>query len=80
MIFVNEKMSSQTDSLFPQQGNETNPISTSTFALHNSGGYPLLSLGPESAAEASSVLEHVRFYRKIMVRKKVSFFFSYINH
>lgn len=73
-------MSLQTDSLFPQQGNETNAVSTSTFALNNSGGYPLLLLGPESAAEASSVLELVRFYRKFMMRKKVCFLLFLFVH
>ena len=72
-LYEQKQMSLQTDSLFPQQGNETNVISISTFALHNPGGYPLLLDGPRTAAEASSFLELIRFYRKFMVRKKVFF-------
>lgn len=74
------KISPETDPLFPQQGKETNAISTSTYVLrYISGGYALLLLGPHSSSEASSVLKTVRFYKKFMVRKKVRWSF-FVNN
>ncbi|PFX34116.1 Gamma-aminobutyric acid type B receptor subunit 2 [Stylophora pistillata] len=50
------------------KGKETSAISTSTYLLrYIEGGYALLLLGPQTPAEASSVLKVVRFYRKFMV-------------
>lgn len=71
MIFMNKKKKSlSTDFLFPRQGNETNVTSTFTFALHNSGGYPFLLLGPKTAAEFSSLYD---FIESLWWEKKVCF-------
>lgn len=60
MTFMNKKKKSlRTDFLFLRQGNETNVTSTSTFALHNSGGYPFLLLGPKTVAEFSSLYDFI---------------------
>ena len=52
-----------------QQGDPKSAIFFATFLLgYKQGGYPLLLLGPNTAAEASSVRKVVNFYRKLMVR------------
>ena len=60
------------DFFVPQQGVPSNAIFFSTFALKDktqyNGSRPLILLGPNKPDEASSVLNVVRFYGKLMVR------------
>ena len=60
----------------PQQGIPSNAIFYSTFALKDNtqynGSRPLILLGPNSPDEASSVLNVVRFYSKLMVRNEIT--------
>ena len=54
-----------------QQGDPKSAIFFATFLLgYKPEGYPLLLLGPNTAAEASIVLKIVKFYRKLMVRNE----------
>ena len=54
-----------------QQEAPKNAISYSTYFLgYRQEGYALLLLGPNTAAEASSVLKVAKFYRKLMVRNE----------
>ncbi|KAL9978487.1 hypothetical protein ACROYT_G016009 [Oculina patagonica] len=49
-------------------GRPSRAIFYSTYVLKDRiGGFPLLLLGPNTAAEASSVLKVVKFYKKLMV-------------
>lgn len=60
----------------PQQGVPSNAIFMSTYVLKdkkfNNGSHPLLLLGPNTPAEASSVLQVVRLYNKLMVRNEIT--------
>ena len=60
----------------PQQGVPSNAIFFSTYALKDNSAYnnsrPLILLGPNEPAEASSVLNVVRFYKKFMVRNVIT--------
>jgi len=60
----------------PQQGIPSNAIFYSTFALKDNtkynGSRPLILLGPNGPDEASTVLNVVRFYRKLMVRNGIT--------
>jgi len=62
----------KTDFSVPQQGVPSNAIFYSTYALKDNAEYngsrPLILLGPNTPDEASSVLNVVRFYGKLMVR------------
>ena len=65
----------ETDFSVPQQGNPSTAIFFSVYALKDNTNYngsrPLILLGPNHSKEASSVLEVVRFYKKLMVRKVI---------
>jgi len=60
----------------PQQGVPGNAIFFSTFALKDNtqynGSRPLILLGPNTPDEASSALNVVRFYWKLMVRNEIT--------
>jgi len=62
----------KTDFSVPQQGVPSNAIFSSTHVLKDNTEYnglrPLILLGPNTPKEASSVLDVVRFYKKLMVR------------
>ena len=59
-----------------QQGISSNAIFMSNYALKDkqeyNGSRPLILLGPNTPAEASSVLNVIRFYSKLMVRNKIT--------
>ena len=64
----------KTDFSVPQQGVVSYAILFSIYVLrdntyYNYGLHPLILLGPNTAKEASSVLNVIRFYKKLMVRK-----------
>jgi len=60
----------------PQQGLPSNAIFFSTFALKDNtkynGSRPLILLGPNTPGEASSALNVVQFYGKLMVRNEIT--------
>ena len=59
-----------------QQGIPSNAVFLSSYALkynqEYNGSRPLILLGPNTPAEASSVLDVTRFYSKLMVRNKIT--------